>query len=65
MKKKLLNMKRKISLLSTSIFIAGAINAQTVSGKVTDNKNGEPIFGSTVLFCIRSIEPSLFCTSLG
>ena len=48
MKKKLLNMKRKISLLSTSIFIAGAINAQTVSGKVTDNKNGEPIFGSTV-----------------
>ena len=48
MKKKLLNIKRKISLLSTSIFIAGAINAQTVSGRVTDNKNGEPIFGSTV-----------------
>ena len=48
MKKKLSNFKRKISLLSTSIFIAGAINAQTVSGKVTDNTNGEPIFGSAV-----------------
>ena len=48
MKKLLVNFRSKITAIVVPIFMVGMLNAQSISGTVSDKSTGEKIFGATV-----------------